>query len=61
MHYTTAAPLDAKFLEACLGVFGIKDICHFTLGIWDTVFNILVTFRDIVNLVKLIMGIFASL
>ena len=30
-------------------------------GIWDTVFNILVTFRDIEYLGKLIMGIFASL
>ena len=30
-------------------------------GIWDTVFNILVTFRDIDYLGKLIMGIFASL
>ena len=30
-------------------------------GIWDTVFNILVTFRDIEYLGKLITGIFASL
>ena len=30
-------------------------------GIWDTVFNILVTFRDIDYLRKLIMGIFANL
>ena len=30
-------------------------------GIWDTVFNILVTFRDIENLGKLITGIFAKL
>ena len=29
-------------------------------GIWDTVFNILVTFRDIDYLGKLIMGIFAD-
>ena len=29
--------------------------------IWDTVFNILVNFRDIEYLRKLIMGIFASL
>ena len=47
--------------EACIGVFGIQDICHFTsedIGyypflrpwIWDTVFNILVIFRDIENL-----------
>ena len=30
-------------------------------GILDTVFNILITFRDIENLGKLIMGIFTSL
>ena len=30
-------------------------------GICDTVFNTLVTFRDIENLGKLIMGIFTSL
>ena len=30
-------------------------------GIWDTVFNIFVTFRDIEDLGKLIMGIFANL
>ena len=30
-------------------------------GIWDTWFNIFVTFRDIENLGKLIMGIFADL
>ena len=30
-------------------------------GIWDTVFNNLVTFRDIEYFGKLIMGIFASL
>ena len=30
-------------------------------GIWDTVFNILVTFSDIEYLGKLITGIFASL
>ena len=30
-------------------------------GIWDTVFNILVTFRDIDYFGKLIMGIFANL
>ena len=30
-------------------------------GIWGAVFNILVTFRDIEYLGKLIMGIFASL
>ena len=30
-------------------------------GIWDTVFNILVTFRDIDSFGKLIMGIFTNL
>ena len=30
-------------------------------GIWDTVFNILVAFRDIDYLGKLIMGILANL
>ena len=30
-------------------------------GIWDTMFNILVAFRDIDYLRKLIMGIFANL
>ena len=50
----------------------MQDICHLTSrdiwiltillpGIWDTVFNISVTFRDIEYLGKLIMGIFASL
>ena len=58
--------------EACIGVLGIPDICHFTSrdigyypfllpGIWDTVFNILVTFRDIEYFGKLIIGIFANL
>ena len=30
-------------------------------GIWDTLFNILITFRDTEYFRKLIMGIFASL
>ena len=29
-------------------------------GIWDTSFNVLITFRDIAYLGKLIMGIFAN-
>ena len=39
--------------EARIGVLGIQDICHYRMlsilppGIWDTVFNILVAFRDI--------------
>ena len=59
-------------IEACIGVLGIQYVCHFyfqgykilsilLLGVWDTVFNILVTFRDIDYLRKLIMGIFANL
>ena len=56
-------------MEACIGVLGIQDICHFTFrdksilltGIWDTWFNIFVTSRDIENLRKLIIGIFANL
>ena len=47
--------------EACIGVLGIQDICHFTSrdigyypfllpGIWDTGFNIFVTSKDIENL-----------
>ena len=44
---------------------GLRDTgyCHFTSRewIWDTVFNIFVTFRDIEYLGKLIMGIFANL
>ena len=58
--------------EACIGVLGIQDICHFTSrdigyypfvlpGIWDTWFNIFVTSWDIEILGKLIMGIFADL
>ena len=58
--------------EACIWVLGIQDICHFTTrdigyypfllpGIWDTVFNIFVTFRHTEYLGKVIMGIFASL
>ena len=54
--------------EARIGVLVIQDICHFTSrdngssllsGILDTVFNILVTFRDIESLGRSIMGIFA--
>ena len=58
--------------EACIiGVLGIQDICHFSFqgykilsillpGIWDTVSNILITFRDIEHLGKLIMEIIAT-
>ena len=62
-------PID---IEACIGVLGIQDIFPLYFqgygilsivlpGIWDTVFNILSTFRDIGHLGKLIMVIFASL
>ena len=43
-------------------VLGIQGICHFTsmdIGyypIWETVFNILVTFRDIEYFGKSILG-----
>ena len=48
--------------EACIGVLGILRIFAILLpGIWDTVFSILVTSRDIEYLRTLIMGIFASL
>ena len=53
--------------EACIGVLGIQDICHFTsrdIGYYPFYFQgygILVTFRDIEYLRKLIMGIFATL
>ena len=59
--------------EACIGVLGIQDMCHFTSSdigyvlsillpvIWDTVFNIFYTFRNIEYLGKLNMRIFASL
>ena len=40
---------------------GIKYTIHLLPGIWDTLFNILVSFRDIEYFGKLIMGIFASL
>ena len=50
--------------EACIGVYRIQDICHFSFqgyrilpillpGIWDTWFNIFVTTKDIENLGKL--------
>ena len=46
-------PRKGICIEACIGVLGIQDICHFTSrdigyfsfllpGIWDTMFN----FRD---------------
>ena len=59
--------INEFIFEACIGVLGIQDVCHFTSrsillpGIWDTVFNIFVTFRDIEYLGKLTMGIFANL
>ena len=40
---------------------GYKILSILLPGIWDTVFNILVTFSDIEHLEILIMGIFASL
>ena len=40
--------------------YGILCI-HFLPGIWDTEFNILVTFSEIGDLGKLILGIFAIL
>ena len=57
---------------ACIGVLGIQDICHSTSrdvgyysfyfqDIWDTVFNIFITFRDIEYLGKFSMWIFANL
>ena len=58
-------------VEACIGFLGYRifaillpgiwDTIHFSSRIWDTVFNILVTFRDIEYLGELIMRIFASL
>ena len=57
---------DANY-EACIGVLRIQDICHFTsrdIGYYPFYFqgfNIFVTSRDIENLGKLIMGIFADL
>ena len=56
----------------CIEVLGKQDICHFTSNvnrilsfllpvIWDILFNILVSFRDIEYLGKLIMGVFDSL
>ena len=49
------------------GLLGILDICHITSwvnllpGIWDAVFNILISFRDIGYLGKIIMWLFAIL
>ena len=40
---------------------GYRILSILLQGIWDTVFNILVTFRDIEYFRKLIMGIFAKL
>ena len=58
--------------ESCIGVLGIIGYLPFYFHgyrilsflpprIWDTVFNIFVTFRDIEYLGKLIRGIFANL
>ena len=50
--------------EACIGVLGIQDIWILSIllpGIQNTVSNILVTFRDIALIEKIIVGIFASL
>ena len=57
--------------EACIGVLRIQDFAILLSGyrilsillpgIWDTWFNIFVTSRDIENLEKNIMGIFANL
>ena len=60
------------YIEACIGVLGIQDICHFTsrdIGYYPFYFQgfgklcsiFLVTFRDIDYLGKLIIGIFANL
>ena len=40
---------------------GYRILSILLLGIWDTWFNISITSRDIENLGKLIMGIFADL
>ena len=40
---------------------GYRILSSLLAGIWDTWFNIFVTSRDIENLGKLIMGIFADL
>ena len=40
---------------------GYRILFILLAGIWDTLFNIFVTFRDIEYLGKLIMGIFANL
>ena len=57
--------------EACIGVLGIQDICHFTsrdIGYYPFYFqgygilcSIFWSLRDIEYLGKLIMGIFANL
>ena len=58
--------------EACIWVFrdtwylpfyfqGYRILSILLPGIWDTVLNIFVTFRDIEYLGKLIIGIFANL
>ena len=50
---------DTGYLPFYFQGYGILSIL--LPGIWDTVFNILFTFRDIEKLGKLITGRFASL
>ena len=44
--------------DVCIRILGIQDICHFILlpGIWDTVFNIFVTYKHIRYLEKNNLG-----
>ena len=68
-HLSKASFLWA--IEACIWVLGIQDLSFYFQGyrilsilfpgIWDTVSNIFVTFRDIEYLGKLIMWTFAIL
>ena len=50
---------DTGYLPFYFQGYGILSIL--LPGIWDTMFNIYVTFRDIGNFEKMIMVIFASL
>ena len=53
--------MDTRYMYLPFYFKGYRMLSILFPGIWDTVFNIWVTFRDIEFFGKLIMGIFASL
>ena len=54
-------PSIKKIMRLVKGFKGYGIFCILLPGIWNTVFHILVTFREFEYLVKLIMGEFAGL